>query len=114
MSLFYEEEGENTLPLACEELAKEVVDAALDYIGCPYEAQVNLLLTTDEQIKEMNRDFRGIDRPTDVLSFPMVEYEIPGEFDFLEEMCIRDSVRPISQTETEKKMMRNMHGIWRS
>ena len=51
MSLFYEEEGENTLPLACEELAKEVVDAALDYIGCPYEAQVNLLLTTDEQIK---------------------------------------------------------------
>ena len=66
MSLFYEEEGENTLPLACEELAKEVVDVALDYIGCPYEAQVNLLLTTDEQIKEMNRDFRGIDRPTDV------------------------------------------------
>ena len=85
MSLFYEEEGENTLPLACEELAKEVVDAALEYIGCPYEAQVNLLLTTDEQIKEMNRDFRGIDRPTDVLSFPMVEYEIPGEFDFLED-----------------------------
>ena len=82
MSLFYEEEGENTLPLACEELAKEVVDAALDYIGCPYEAQVNLLLTTDEQIKEMNRDFRGIDRPTDVLSFPMVEYEIPESLIF--------------------------------
>lgn len=85
MSLFYEEEGEEKLPLPCEELAADVVNVALDYIGCPYEAQINLLLTTDEQIKEMNRDFRGIDRPTDVLSFPMVEYEVPGEFDFLEE-----------------------------
>ena len=85
MSLFYEEEGEKKLPLPCEELATDVVTAALDYIGCPYETQINLLLTTDEQIKEMNRDFRGIDRPTDVLSFPMVEYEIPGESDFLEE-----------------------------
>lgn len=61
------------------------MDAALDYVGCPYEAQVNLLLTTDEQIHEMNRQFRGIDRPTDVLSFPMVEYEAPGEFGFLED-----------------------------
>lgn len=85
MALFYEEEGNERLPLPCEELAEEVVAAALDYVGCPYEAQINLLLTTDEQIQEMNREFRGIDRPTDVLSFPMVEYEVPGVFDFLEE-----------------------------
>lgn len=85
MALFFEEEGSLRLPLPCEELAREVVDAALNYVGCPYEAQVNLLLTTDEQIHEMNRQFRGIDRPTDVLSFPMVEYEAPGEFGFLED-----------------------------
>lgn len=85
MALYFEEEGSLRLPLPCEELAREVVDAALDYVGCPYEAQVNLLLTTDEQIHEMNRQFRGIDRPTDVLSFPMVEYEAPGEFGFLED-----------------------------
>lgn len=85
MALYFEEEGSLRLPLPCEELAREVVDAALDYVGCPYETQVNLLLTTDEQIHEMNRQFRGIDRPTDVLSFPMVEYEAPGEFGFLED-----------------------------
>ena len=85
MSLYFEEEGALQLPLPCEELAKRVIDAALDYVGCPYEAQVNLLLTTNEQIHEMNLQFRGIDRPTDVLSFPMVEYGEPGNFDFLEE-----------------------------
>lgn len=85
MSLYFEEEGAVKLPLLCEELAGKVIEAALDYVGCPYEAQVNLLLTTNEQIHEMNRQFRGIDRPTDVLSFPMLEYAEPGDFDFLEE-----------------------------
>ena len=42
-------------------------------MGCPYEAEVNLLLTMNEQIHEMNMEFRGIDRATDVLSFPMVD-----------------------------------------
>lgn len=85
MSLYFEEEGAVKLPLPCEELAGKVIEAALDYVGCPYEAQVNLLLTTNEQIHEMNRQFRGIDRPTDVLSFPMLEYAEPGDFDFLKE-----------------------------
>lgn len=85
MTLLYEEEGGITLPLDCRKLAETVVDAALDYVGCPYEAEVNLLLTMNEQIREMNFNFREIDRATDVLSFPMVDYEVPGEFDFLEE-----------------------------
>lgn len=85
MTLFFEEEGTLELPLDCEALANEVAEAALDYVNCPYEAEVNLLLTMNEQIHQMNMEFRGIDRPTDVLSFPMVDYEEPGEFDFLEE-----------------------------
>lgn len=85
MTLIYEEEGTLSLPFNCKELAEEVINAALDYVGCPYEAEVNLLLTMNEEIREMNANFRDIDRATDVLSFPMVDYEIPGEFDFLEE-----------------------------
>lgn len=85
MTLNFEEEGEVQLPLECKELAEKVIEAAMDYEKCPYEAEVNLLLTTDEEIHELNREHRGIDRPTDVLSFPMVDYEEPGAFDFLEE-----------------------------
>lgn len=83
--IIFEEEGDVKLPLECEALAKRVVEEALDYVGCPYEAEVNLLLTENAQIHEMNKEFRGIDRATDVLSFPMIDYPEPGTFDFLEE-----------------------------
>ena len=86
MTLFYEEEGDLALNLPCEKLAKKVIEAALDYEKCPYEVEVNLLLTMNAEIKEMNQEFRQIDRPTDVLSFPMVAYEEAGNFDFLEEV----------------------------
>ena len=85
MTLYFEEEGELKLDLPCEELARTVIEAALDYEECPYEVEVNLLLTTNEEIQKMNAEFREIDRATDVLSFPMVDYEEPGEFEFLEE-----------------------------
>ena len=85
MTLLFEEEGSLALPLPCEELAEKVINAALDYLDCPYEAEVNLLLTMNEEIHQMNMEFRQIDRPTDVLSFPMVNYEEAGNFDFLED-----------------------------
>lgn len=84
MTLFFEEEGSLQLDLPCKELAEKVMEAALDYVKCPYEAEVNLLLTMNDEIHEMNKNFRGIDRPTDVLSFPMVDYEQAGDFAFLE------------------------------
>lgn len=86
MTLLFEEEGNLELDLPCEELANKVIEAALDYEECPYEVEVNLLLTMNEEIHEMNRSFRGIDRPTDVLSFPMIDYEEAGNFEFLEDV----------------------------
>lgn len=68
-----------------ETLIKKVITASLDYEGCPYEAEVNVVLTDNEEICRVNKEFRQIDRPTDVLSFPMVDYEEPGNFDFLED-----------------------------
>ena len=54
MTIYFEEEGEITLPLKCREIAKKVVETALDVLNCPYEAQVSLLLTMNAQIQEMN------------------------------------------------------------
>lgn len=85
MSLFIEEEGGTALPFDVEETARLVVEAALELENCPYETEVNLLLTTDEEIHRMNMEFRQIDRPTDVLSFPMIEYETPGDFSGIRE-----------------------------
>ncbi|MBQ9766167.1 MAG: rRNA maturation RNase YbeY [Lachnospiraceae bacterium] len=88
MSLVIEKETEyriDNLEEEYEELLKSVVDAALDYEGCPYEVELNILLTDNENIHKLNEEFRGVDSPTDVLSFPLVEYDEPGDFDFLEE-----------------------------
>lgn len=69
-----------------EEVAKKVINAALDFENCPYETEVNLLLTDDMEICKINKEYRDIDRATDVLSFPMVEYNDAGDFDPIEDM----------------------------
>ena len=93
MTLNYEEEGEVKLPVDCEGLAKEVIEAALDYAECPYEAEVNLILTDNDAIQEINRDYRQIDRPTDVLSFPMIDFEKESDFSHVEE-AVEDYFNP--------------------
>lgn len=85
MTLYLEREGVITLPFDEEGVAELVVNAALDYIECPYETEINLLLTHDEQIHELNHQYREIDRPTDVLSFPMLEFDTPGDFSAFDE-----------------------------
>ena len=61
------------------------MEESLDYVECPYDAEVNVLLTDNEGIHQINLDMRQIDNPTDVLSFPMLEYEEPSNFDDVEE-----------------------------
>lgn len=85
MTINVEYEAEKRLPLPCEEIIERVVLAALDYEKCPYEAEVNVLLTDNPEIQRINREFRGIDRETDVLSFPMGDFETPSDFERLEE-----------------------------
>lgn len=62
------------------ELLERVVNTALDYAECPYEIELNILLTDNENIHKLNKEFRNIDSATDVLSFPMISYEIPADF----------------------------------
>jgi metalloprotein, YbeY/UPF0054 family len=84
MSLIFENNGNVNFEFDCQKVISDVVNASLDYVHCPYEATVEVTLVDNEKIHSMNREFRQIDKPTDVLSFPMLEYETPGEFSFLE------------------------------
>lgn len=85
MRIFLENEGDLELDLEYLEIADKVCEAVLDMEQCPYESQVEMLLTMNDVIHEINMDTRGIDRPTDVLSFPMITFEEPSTYDFLEE-----------------------------
>jgi len=85
MTLNVEKEYDLELGLDYEEIARLVMDRVLEEEECPYEAEVNLLLTSDEEIHRINLEYREIDRPTDVLSFPQVEYEAPADFAWAEE-----------------------------
>ena len=85
MTLNIEEEYALDLGVDYEETAGLVIDRVLESEKCPYETEVNLLLVSDEEIHRMNREFRQIDRSTDVLSFPQVEYPSPADFSWAEE-----------------------------
>lgn len=83
MTINIENETEITLGIAYEEIIRRVVNAVMDFEQCPYEAQVDVLLTDNAAIREINREHRGMDAPTDVLSFPAVEYGKPADFEGL-------------------------------
>ncbi len=85
MTVLIEDEQDYRLPFDPQAVAETVVEAVLEEERCPYEVQVDLVLTTEEEIHRVNREFRGIDRPTDVLSFPAVAYETPADYGILEE-----------------------------
>lgn len=84
MTVTIERESEIPLPFSEQEVAEAVISETLDYEDCPYEVQVNIILTTNEEIHQINLEQRGVDAPTDVLSFPMIEYAYPSDFTVLE------------------------------
>ncbi|MDE6840809.1 MAG: rRNA maturation RNase YbeY [Oscillospiraceae bacterium] len=57
---------------------RRVIRAALDAEGVDVPCEVNVLVTGDGGIHQINLDTRGVDAPTDVLSFPMFDLE-PGD-----------------------------------
>ena len=68
-------------------LIKKAVNMALDAEGVGEPCLISVMLTDDVGIRAVNREFRGLDKATDVLSFPMNELT-PGKFD--PDTCDRD------------------------
>lgn len=84
MTVLVEKETEDELGFDYEELLKRVAQEAVEQEGCPYSCEINLTLTDNEGIRTLNQEYRGLDVPTDVLSFPVVAYEKAGDFSCLE------------------------------
>lgn len=86
MTLTIENEYDQEISFDYETVARQVMDTALDQENCPYEAEVSLVLTTGEEIRRVNREFRDIDKETDVLSFPMIPFPSPADYGIIEGM----------------------------
>ena len=85
MSLNIEQEVDVSFDFDWKSLASEVITFTMEHEDFPYEAEVNLTMTDNDGIQEINHSYRNIDAPTDVLSFPMLSYDAPGDFSSLED-----------------------------
>ena len=75
----------NVTVLQEEDLHRELIHAALTaaltYEKFPKDCEIEVLFADLEEMQKINREQRGIDRPTDVLSFPMEEEPFEAEED---------------------------------
>ena len=58
-----------------EALLEKVLSKGLEMEGITIPVEVSVTITTPEEVHALNKEYRGIDRTTDVLSFPMVEFD---------------------------------------
>lgn len=71
--------------------ADKVVGTVLLKEGFPCDAEVDLLITDADTVKDINREYRDIDKTTDVLSFPNTEWDAPADYEcegFMDESLI--------------------------
>lgn len=85
MTFYAENETGKSFSFSVEEVFRKVAEAVLEAENCPYEACANMLLTDNEEIRVYNKEYRQIDKETDVLSFPAIQYESAGDFSIVEE-----------------------------
>lgn len=88
MSVFIDNDPGVDVPDSYHDIVRDIIDEAISFVGCPYECEVNVVFTDNAGIQEMNNSFRNIDAPTDVLSFPLLEYETPGDLSLVDEDSI--------------------------
>ncbi len=58
-----------------ETILQQAAEETLKQVGASLDADLTIVLTGDETLRQLNREFMGIDAPTDVLSFPADEID---------------------------------------
>ncbi|HEY8393425.1 MAG TPA: rRNA maturation RNase YbeY [Thermaerobacter sp.] len=87
---------QSSIPVAAhwESLLRRLTAHVLAAEGLPADAEVSLTLVDDRRIRQLNRDYRGKDAPTDVLSFPQLE---PAEIEALRTAVGTGGTQPAGQ-----------------
>ncbi len=80
LKIYFENE-QDKLPITykLKMLIREAVEATLDFEDYRNLCEVSVTFTDNEGIRELNNKFRQIDRPTDVLSFPLFDFDGESE-----------------------------------
>ena len=86
MTFFVENETDSDFGFDASELIRTVCERTFSSEGAPTDAScVNIIITDSEGIRELNASYRGIDSPTDVLSFPGLDFDKPSDFEITDE-----------------------------
>lgn len=72
-------EGVSAASADMKKIIRSVIKRTLENEKFPYGAEISVTFVTDDEIHEMNREYRGKDKPTDVLSFPLTNGEPEAE-----------------------------------
>lgn len=78
MIITIEKEYETDLGFSLDEVAGKVISYTFSKFNIPYETSVSLFTVNNDEIKNLNYEYRNIDAPTDVLSFPAIDFEEAG------------------------------------
>lgn len=81
MTVYFEDEADIAFDFDCEDQLRRIISHVREYVECPYDVEVSVTMVDKSSIHQTNAQFRDTDRPTDVLSFPMMEYDAPADFD---------------------------------
>ena len=84
---FENNQKKHAIKYRMQHLIRRAILETLDYEGMENDVEVSVTFVDDEGIRELNNKFRGMDKPTDVLSFPLLDYEGESEEPFFDELC---------------------------
>ena len=90
---FLNQQKKYKVTAALKALIRQAAETSLSYMGFDRETEISVVLTDNEEIRALNAMHRGIDRATDVLSFPMFDYDENGEI--VEDFADEDETEPL-------------------
>ena len=85
MTSYVENETDVVFSFDVQKILEQIMEAVTGMESCPYETTVNLLITDNAGIRKYNKEYRDIDKETDVLSFPNIPFDSESNFAMVEE-----------------------------